>query len=269
MLAFLKQNLPHAKPELWHDLGRAIPRQLRCRLGVANGLRRTEFDDGIVIDVDVHEPVGRSIYIYGCWDYALTRLLDTLLEPEMCFFDVGANIGYFSLFAARRCRQVFAFDPAPPLYQQLRSNVALNPDLNIGAFDLAVSDQCGSVEFYVTAGAGNSGLSSLHPRDNSVRISAQATTLDAFMAAHQIPQVQVMKVDVEGAEDAVFRGAAALLASGAPDVVFESLPGSCAGEILLGFGYRIYEFRDQRSYQAPNRFATRKPLSRALAAHVR
>ncbi|HMK29360.1 MAG TPA: FkbM family methyltransferase [Terriglobales bacterium] len=221
------------------------------------------------MDVQLDDAIGRSIYIYGCWDYALTRLLDTLLEPEMCFFDVGANIGYFSLFAARRCRQVFAFDPAPPLYRQLQSNVALNPDLNIRVFDLAVSDQCGSVEFYVAAGAGNSGLSSLHPRDNSVRISAQAATLDAFMAEHQIPHVHVMKVDVEGAEDVVFRGGATLLASGAPDIVFESLPSSRAGEILMEFGYQIYEFRDQRPYQAPNRFATKKRLSRSVAAHLR
>ncbi|HXZ80687.1 MAG TPA: FkbM family methyltransferase [Terriglobales bacterium] len=269
MLSFLKQNLPHTKPELWHDLGRAIPRQLRWRLGAACGLIRTEFDDALLIDVDVTTPVGRAIYIYGCWDYALTRLLDTLLEPGMCFFDVGANVGYFSLLAARRCSRVFAFDPAPAIYRQLCSNVALNPGLNIHPFDLALSDQSGPVDFWVANGAEQNGNSSLQRCDNSVQISVQASTLDAFVAEHRIPKIDVMKIDVEGAEDAVFRGGGDALASSAPDIVFEALPGSHAGDLLLPFGYRIYEFRHQRAYQARNLFASRRPLTAALAAHLR
>ncbi len=110
----------------------------------------------------------------------------------------------------------------------------------------------------------NQGLSSLHESPGAEAITIPAQSLDDFVREQKLRRVDLMKVDVEGAEEQVFQGGTDVLGSdAAPDIIFECHPGAKSDEILRAFGYRIYEFRGQRSYEARNLFASKRELRAA------
>ena len=253
LLQTLRNNSPAAKPELWRNLPFALLRNIRHRFGVNDVLRTVLLDHGARIRVDLRTGIGTSIYVYKCWEYAATELLNAALQPGMCFFDVGANIGYYSMIAAARCSSVYAFEPVPKLFDALQANIALNPGLHILPQPMALASYTRSTTFYVVNHPSNSGLSSLNQSPGADAITTQAKALDDFVVEQKVEHIDLMKVDVEGAEDQVFQGGAGVLASdAAPDIIFECHPGAKSDEMLRNFGYRIYELRGQRSYEARN-----------------
>jgi len=270
LLQAARNNSPGAKPELWRHLPLALFRNIQCRFGVTAELRSVLLEDGVRIRVDLRTGMGTSIYVYKCWEHPVTELLRRALRPGMCFFDVGANIGYYSLIAAARCRQVFAFEPVPSIFQSLQSNVILNPGLKISTHNVALARETAAATFFVVHDPKNQGLSSLHASPGAQQITVPSKSLDDFLEQQRIERIDVMKVDVEGAEEEVFEGGTKVLSSQtAPDIVFECHPGAKSDERLRGFGYRIYEFHGQRRYEARNLFATKQKLPANIAPLLR
>ena len=101
-LLTVRNNSPAAKPELWRSFPLAVLRNVQWRFGVSDALRTVQLDGGVRLRVDMRTGMGTSIYVYKCWEYAVTELLKSVLQPGMCFLDVGANIGYYSIVAAAR-----------------------------------------------------------------------------------------------------------------------------------------------------------------------
>ena len=128
-LQTVRNNSPVAKPELWRNLPLALLRNVQCRFGASDALRTVQLDGGARLRVDMRTGMGTGIYVYKCWEYPVTELLKSVLQPGMCFLDVGANIGYYSIIAAARGARVYAFEPVPKLFEALQENVALNPAL--------------------------------------------------------------------------------------------------------------------------------------------
>ncbi len=260
-LLTVRNNSPAAKPELWRSFPLAVLRNVQCRFGASDALQTVQLDGGARLRVDMRTGMGTGIYVYKCWEYAVTELLKSVLQPGMCFLDVGANIGYYSIIAAARGARVYAFEPVPKLFEALQENVALNPDLNISPQRVALARDTGPTTFFVVDDPENQGLSSLNESPKAVAITIQAQTLDDFVREQKFRRVDLMKVDVEGAEEQVFQGGTDVLASDtAPDIIFECHPGATSDKILRTFGYRIYEFRRQRSYEARNLFASKREL---------
>lgn len=127
-------------------------------------------------------------------------------------FDVGANIGIWSLLAAKRGAHVHAFEPVPALVERLRRHaIENNVEITINA--CAAGAENGTLPFYEFR-EGNSGASSLAPRsERDVRIDVPVITLDSYIARERIEHVQLLKIDVEGAEGIVLAGARELNAS--------------------------------------------------------
>jgi FkbM family methyltransferase len=263
-LQTVRNNSPVAKPELWRNLPLALLRNVRCRFGANDVVRTVQLDDGVRMRVDMRTGIGTSIYVYKCWEYPVTELLKAVLKPGMCFFDIGSNIGYYSLLAAARCESVYAFEPVPKLFEALRENIALN-GFNVSPHSIALARYTRATTFFVVDDSQNQGLSSLHESPGAEAITIPAQSLDDFVREQKLQRVDLMKVDVEGAEEQVFQGGRDVLGSdAAPDIIFECHPGAKSDEALRTFGYRIYEFRGQRSYEARNLFASK----RELAPHV-
>lgn len=175
-----------------------------------------------------------------------------LLKPGMTVIDVGANVGYYGLVAARAVGpegQVHVFEATPAVAERLRENVRINRLGNVVVNHAAVCDRTGEVEFRLQDddSEGNS-LVSYSNDWLSVRVSA--VSLDDYVAKHGIRQVDVVKIDVEGAELLVLAGATELLSRAVPPVlIVESNPatlrdaGSSAEELvgrLAAFGYKSY-----------------------------
>jgi FkbM family methyltransferase len=269
-LQTVRNNLPAAKPELWRNFPSALLRNVRCRIGATDVLRPVLLDGGVRMRVDLRSGMGTSIYVYKCWEYPVTELLKAVLQPGMCFLDVGANVGYYSIVAAARCAQVYAFEPVPKLFEALKQNVALNPGFNIFLQPVALARYTRPTTFFVVNDPANQGLSSLNESPEAVAITIQAQTLDDFVREQNLQRLDLMKVDVEGAEEQVFQGGAAILGSeAAPDIIFECHPGATSDEMLRAYGFRIYEFRGQRDYEARNLYASKRELPPRVSALLR
>jgi FkbM family methyltransferase len=164
----------------------------------------------------------------------------------MTVVDVGANTGYYSLWASRLVGplgRVHAFEPVPDLASALRRNVELNGMCNIAVRPEAVSECSGRAILHVSRAESNTGLSSLVMYEEidraSDRLEVETISLDGLASDLDRP-IDFVKIDVEGAEELVFRGSARLLASeSAPAILFESYAVAPLAARLEGYGYKV------------------------------
>jgi FkbM family methyltransferase len=143
-----------------------------------------------------------------------TQLVQNVIKPGMTFIDVGAHVGYYSLLAARQVGsegKVYSFEPEPINYSLLVKNVELNGYKNVTTISQAVSSAKGSTTLFVSAL--DSGRNSVfhHGLPESGSVEVATTSLDAFLDKHGWPKIDLIKIDVEGAELNVLAGMTELL----------------------------------------------------------
>lgn len=135
-----------------------------------------------------------------------TKLMKKRIKRGMVIFDIGANIGYYSLILARfvgETGKVYAFEPDPENYRLLVKNIKTNGYKNIIAIQKAVSNKAGTINFYLSEE--HRGDHRLYDSGDSRRvIKVKATTIDRFSNGKINPDV--IKVDVQGAEFLVLLG---------------------------------------------------------------
>jgi FkbM family methyltransferase len=138
------------------------------------------------------------------------------LKPGMTVLDIGAHKGLYSLISAFKVGtsgRVFAFEPSPRELKRLKQHIRLNRYRNVSVFDFALGESEGSADLYVVQGT-ETGCNSLRHPDvlqpvRSVRVSVKI--LDEVLREQKISAVDFVKLDVEGAELSVLKGAAQLL----------------------------------------------------------
>lgn len=170
-----------------------------------------------------------------CKRHELEFLLGTL-GPGMTLVDVGANVGLFSMPAAKKIRdvRVYAFEPSGWTYERLVKNAALNHAENVCAVHAALGDCVGEAKLQVNV-ARKDGLNTLGrpTRENfetAGEESVRVTTLDEFVRENGIGRVDAMKIATEGAELLVLRGAEQLLKrEDAPLILYESYSSTTRG----------------------------------------
>lgn len=154
--------------------------------------------------------------VHGCWlgSYELEkqRILGRFAKPGMTAFDLGANAGFFTLAFSRlvgATGKVLAFEPLPDNVSVLRRHVELNGLQNVTVVEAAVCDKAGLASFERAA---SNAMGRLTFSDSS-SLQVSTVTLDQLIAERTCPEPDILKVDVEGAESAVLRGATQLLRS--------------------------------------------------------
>ncbi len=170
------------------------------------------------------------------------------------FVDVGANVGYFSLLAARAVGadgQVVAIEAVSELAEAIRANALLNQLDNISVVEAAASDTVGEVELMLAEHPGGATISAADtPPDLVGRRRVRTVTIDGLVAAGDLPAPAMVKIDVEGAEFPVLDGMADLLARHRPAVLceFDSSDPAVLDEKVAKFrelmAERGYEVRD-------------------------
>jgi len=173
-------------------------RVVRVRSGAARGAR-------LALNLS-----REKAYWLGSYEPSVQRFLERNVTPGDVVYDVGAHIGFFSVCAARLGAVVYAFEPVPENAARLRENVSLN-DLEIHVVEAAVWGEDGSVELV----PGDSDFESRAAPGTGV----PSVSLDSF--AEREPEPALIKVDVEGAETEVLRGARRILAQARPVLVCE------------------------------------------------
>jgi len=176
-------------------------------------------------------------------------ILEEVLSPGKTFVDAGANVGIYTLAASRMVGEtgsVIAFEPSIQSLPALRKNIALNHLTNVVAFPVALSHVTGTAKLYHGP---NPSLNSLGKEiawpEDTEEITTE--TLDDIFERASIDHVDVIKVDVQGAEELVLRGAHKLLTSMHPTIIFEIFP---EGTVPLGLApYGAWEFLASLGYE--------------------
>ena len=205
---------------------------------------------------DLRDSIAREVCFMGHYEPQETALLRTLLQPGMSFVDVGANWGYFTLLAAERVGprgRVAAFEPHPQLFAQLEENVERNKLTWVTSRRVAIADREGDVELTGFAeDSRNRGVSRITAGVNSggTVYRVPAGVLAAQLDGLGIDRVDLLKIDIEGAEAFVLPTlSAGLAAARYKRILLELHPAALAEwkvdpraliQPLLGHGYRAW-----------------------------
>jgi len=216
-----------------------------------------QVEKSVLAEANIDDYLGREYYLNGLRRQPSFQLSRALIRPDDILVDVGANVGYWVLGAARRLGpggHAHAFEPSPDLFQVLQDNVRLNHLSCVSCHLLALSDQEGRVRFRPRPD--NTAHGALSPVADPDAILVDATTLDQFSERHALARLDFLKLDVEGAEELVLRGATSVLSRRQSPVLILELGGGLAErfgsstvqvkELLSAFDYATYKCDGRR-----------------------
>lgn len=180
-------------------------------------------------DMSFYLPEANQIYYYDFWEINISNLFINILEPGDVFIDIGAHVGYYSSLAAvlvGESGKVIAFEPTPRTFANTEKN--LRTFKNAQAINKALSDTKGTVSF-TDYGPKYSAFNSLTARseDNFNKMNNAATVIDVetdtldSILTNTSAFPTVIKIDAEGAESAILRGAEKTIVVSKPLITFE------------------------------------------------
>ena len=180
----------------------------------------------------------------GAYEPPVRALIDNFLPQDGTFFDIGANWGYYTTFAASRpgfSGQIVSFEPFPPTYQDLTNVLAqTNLGQRVRTMNMALSDRDGEVHMVIPHSTGHA---QAHMGQGGEGVQVAARRLDGL----GLPAPDLVKVDVEGHELSALTGAEKVLTEHRPVVILENWVLPDSREITLGslrylvtLGYRIF-----------------------------
>lgn len=176
--------------------------------------------------------IGRSIALYGEWAAAEIHLLQQFLRPGDNVIDVGANIGTHAIPLAKAIGDggvLFAFEPQPLVRQVLCTNVALNGLSNVRDFSSAVSDVSGQIHVNSRWALQRQNIGGLNLEAAGGDELIPMIRLDEL----NLPRIALMKMDVEGMEAKVIRGARGLIEKDRPVIFAECNLDTGARELFV------------------------------------
>jgi FkbM family methyltransferase len=207
---------------------------------------------GSPIRIKPGEVIGSNIWSYGVFDMTVTEAICRLLDPGETSLDIGANVGQMTnlmRLKAGRGGRVVSFEPHPELFAELKYNIETLPapadSALVELHNLALSDAAGEASLDVgTAWSSNRGtgkVASAGAKGAAGLIAIQLAVLDQILDRET--RVGVCKIDVEGHELQVLKGAAGLLAKRRfRDIIFEDYAAypSPVHELLLDQGFTLF-----------------------------
>lgn len=209
------------RPSEQHWLLRHLRSQLQVRIHTIRSL-----PTGQRIVVDPFDSVGAEICQNGCYEPETVELLRTILGPGDVYVDVGAYIGHHVLISSwcvGAGGAVHAFEAHPRTYEVLSRNIELNRCSNVVLNNTAVGETAGTADFFLAdiseAGANSLGKT-VHVSDRKTLV-VNVLSLDSYFASKPVSHIELMKIDVEGAELLVLRGAAQVLKRHRPILILE------------------------------------------------
>jgi len=206
------------------------------RIGVLHPVR-VQVERGFSLLLDPRDLVPVTILRTRQWQPEVWNSVSPVLPEGSVFFDVGAHIGYFSMKAAvqvGKTGRVVAFEPNPEILKLLRDNVAANHFQNVIVQPIACTDREQMLTLYA-APIVNTGASSLAKQNAEILVdqtpraySVRGRPIDDVVRELGLTRVDAIKIDVEGAEVLVLRGAMNTLQRFHPKLAVEVIPRQLA-----------------------------------------
>ena len=220
-----------------------------------------DFDNNLTINLRLSEHMQRRIFWMGYYNMQIVSLLKKILNEKMVFIDIGANIGEISLVAAKYIGpkgKVIAFEPVNSIAYELQRNLEKNNYTHATVITKGVSDRCcAHIPIYAgvdqkSAKEENLGLGSLYTRfpEDPPAQYIEITTLDAFLKESPVSRIDIIKIDIEGAELPCLKGSEKTISHFNPLIIIEvqdastSIAGYTSRDIfdyLSTFGYVFYK----------------------------
>ncbi|KPU61406.1 methyltransferase, FkbM family domain protein [Pseudomonas fluorescens] len=182
------------------------------------------------------------------------KLWTALARRSASILDVGAYSGVYSLAASKASpkSKIYAIEALDRVYSRLLINKAANSAANINCFNFAVSDCDSEIELLIYSGqdvlvSGSSTVPEACDREPHESKRVKSLSLDSFIQSNAIPNVGLIKIDAEGAEHLILKGAHKTISSALPDIICELLPAAKTNEIISLFGslgYRYYKISE-------------------------
>jgi FkbM family methyltransferase len=145
-----------------------------------------------------------ELFAFGVLEPLVTEIFEKTIRKGDVVLDIGANIGYYTLIAARKIGaegRVYAFEPEPANFELLKKNVKLNNYRNVVLENKAVSNKNGTSKLYIhpTSTGGHS-----LTQKSDVQIQVETVTVDSYF--EKMERIDLVKMDIEGAETLVIQG---------------------------------------------------------------
>lgn len=230
---------------------------------------------GITWDLDLQQGFDLALYLFGKFEPGVQAACRRLCPNGGVILDVGANIGALTLplaVMAAENGKVYAFEPTDFAFRKLLRNIALNPDLSrrIEAAQVFLGDGSSSTAPDSIPASWplreKRGLDPLHGGRPETLRGAQRDTLDQWMARNNPARIDLIKLDVDGHETEVLRGAEKLLRRFRPPMVAEFAP-DVFGDKPGGFGAFI-SLLSEHGYKGETLSGKELPLDSNLEARI-
>ena len=189
-------------------------RRIFCRRREAISV--SDFDGLLKMNLRLDEHMQSQIFWYGYYSRDIVLLLNRILLPGMVVMDVGANIGEITMAAAQRVGSnghVYSFEPMRTAYDCLTEHLKVNELRQVTPIAKGLSNKTGVATIFRAEstykdGSRHDGLGTLFPTSSRSETAGniKLTTMDEFCAETAVTRIDLVKIDVEGAELAVIRG---------------------------------------------------------------
>lgn len=236
-------RIPFVAAFLRRILNKAAPQGI-TRVEIAGGLLA-----GLHMALDLQT---EKDYWLGTYEPNLQEAAKHFIKPGMTVYDVGANIGYISLMAARLTApdgRVFAFEALPANIQRLKQNITLNNlEKRVFVQQAAVVDTDGKVTFYMHRSGAMGKAAGSAGRDEKYQQSIQVdgVALDDFVFQQDQPKPDLIKLDIEGGEGMALAGMSRILKEVRPVFLIELHGEQAARQVwdrLTANHYNIHQMR--------------------------
>ncbi|TGL99189.1 FkbM family methyltransferase [Leptospira jelokensis] len=208
--------------------------------------------NGIFYKVDLSEGIDLSIFLFGSFQSHVWKLTELQREPKV-IFDIGANIGSIALPFAKQFTDsvVHAFEPTFYAFEKLSENLKLNPDLNkrIIPVQVFLSDEIKEITNNAVYSSWKvDGSKQDHPIHGGIlqKATNQQITLDSYVKEKKLQTVDLIKIDVDGFELEILRGASDTIDRFRPTIVFEFMGHT--GESTKTEFEKYIQFFDNKKY---------------------
>lgn len=207
--------------------------------------------------LDIGNFLERDIYLEK-WELPETKLCAQIIEKNMVVFDIGANIGYYTLLFSKLAGEtgiVYAFEPIKKYYEHMLFHLKINKVQNVRPEKLILSSTEGKLTIFPGE---SSARIDLPQGDQSawkkhLQETVETTTLDRYVQKNEIAKLNFIKIDVDGHEVAVLKGAEESIKKFYPVILLEFCEEHQQGagksgkellDLIISFGYDLYDVQN-------------------------
>ncbi len=207
---------PRGRGAIPRLIGRYLGRHMKTTIRTASGAYLAVEPSSL----DIYASIGAR---GGMWE---SRVLDACLSAIKegdVFYDIGANVGFMSIEVATRHRdsvEVIAFEPIAALARSVLESARINGVDNVRVLPTMVGSATGQAKLFIPSCSGHASAVAREP--GAYAVTCPMTTLDELVGNGTLQPPNVIKIDVEGSELAVFRGASKVIERHAPTIIFEA-----------------------------------------------